>query len=168
MQRYNRCYHTLQHTAIHCNTLQHTAIHCNTLQHTATQYNTLQHNTTHYNTLLHTASHCNTMQHTAVHCYILQHTATHCTASHCSTLQRIATHDNTLLLRHRLQNNTLMTDKFKTIHKFELMLMTQKQCVVLWFVYDLQLVSTYKFLYYFEQIRTHPVESAYSHIYIFS
>jgi len=33
--RYYSCYHTLQHTATHCNT-QYTATHCNTLQHTAT------------------------------------------------------------------------------------------------------------------------------------
>ena len=67
-------WHTLQHTATHCNTLQHTA----TLQYTATHCNTLQHATKYCNTLQHTATHCNTLQHTATHYNTLQHTATHC------------------------------------------------------------------------------------------
>ena len=58
-------YHTLPHTAIHCNTLQHK---CNT-------------HATHCNTLQHTAIHCNTLQHTATRCHILQYTATRC--KHC-------------------------------------------------------------------------------------
>jgi len=49
-------WHTLQHTATHCNTLQHTATHCNTLQHTTTHCNTLQQITIHCNTLPHIAT----------------------------------------------------------------------------------------------------------------
>jgi len=47
-------FHSLQHTATHCNTLQHIATHCNTLQHTATHCNTLQHTVQH--TVQHTAT----------------------------------------------------------------------------------------------------------------
>jgi len=96
-------FHSLQHTATHCNTLQHSMTHCNTrhwywrrhcvLWGISTHCNTLQHTATHCNTALwealrvvgrardteaSRATHCNTLQHTATHCNTLQHTATHC------------------------------------------------------------------------------------------
>jgi len=91
-------WHTLQHTATHCNTLQHTATHCNTL---ATHCNTLQRTATHCNLLQLTVTHCNTLKRNATHCNAMQHTATYCstlqhTATYCSTRQDTARYCNRL------------------------------------------------------------------------
>jgi len=70
----NRCVHTLQHTATHCNTLQRTAAHYNLLQ--QNMLASVEVKRSERSVGAHTAAHCSTLQRTAAHCNILQHTAT--------------------------------------------------------------------------------------------
>ena len=90
-RRESELFHTLQHTATHCNTLQHATALREGNQSLFTHCNTLQHPAAHCNTLQHTATPCNTLQHCAKEIRAFSHTATHC-----NTLQHITTHYNTL------------------------------------------------------------------------
>jgi len=122
----NESFHTLQHTATHCDTLrQHTATpstHCNTLrQHTATTCCHTPLATKLYHEPM-MPKHCNTLQHNATQCNTLQqHTATiyyhtplatklydeSMMPQHCNTMQHTATTHCNNILQHTFSDKTI-------------------------------------------------------------